>query len=231
MREGQAYQLDQAIEQGDDRAVARLLDTEPRLTGTPMPVGRDWGEEMWLGLHRAARLGRAEIVSALLDAGASIDARTRFRTPMHGRETALLIAARQGHAPVARLLLDRHADPDLLDATHRAALSHAAGAGHDDVVALLIERGAAVDPVDDQQRTPLHWAIVGGHATAAIALIDAGADVNHRCPKEPAGYTPLHRCVSVGDAMQAVAERLIKAGADQTLRDPRFGKTAGELRV
>ncbi|MFN3168579.1 MAG: ankyrin repeat domain-containing protein [Phycisphaeraceae bacterium] len=230
MREDLAYQLDRAIEHGDTAALGRLLDAEPRLTGTPIPVGRDWGEEMWLGLHRAAELGGAEIAAVLLDAGASIDARTRFRTPMHGRETALLIAARQGHTPVARLLLDRHAEPDLLDATHRGALSHAAGRGHDEVVGLLLERGVGVDQIDDQQRTPLHWAITGGHADAALALIDAGADVNHPCPKEPNGYTPLHRCESVGGAMLGVADRLIAAGADQTLRDPRFGKTAGELR-
>ena len=91
--------------------------------------------------------------------------------------------------------------------------------------------GCAVDPVDDSGRTPLHWAIAGGHAAVALALIKAGAEINHRCPKEPAGFTPLHRCATAGTAMDEVAEQLKQAGADTTLRDPRHEKTAADLRV
>lgn len=229
MREDQAAALDRAIESGDASALAGLLEGEPRLTGTPIPVKRDWGEEMWLGLHRAAERGEVQLVRLFLDAGASVDGRTRFRTPMHGRETALILASRGGHEEVVSLLLDRHAGVDLLDANHRSALSVAAQTGHGGIVDRLIGVGCAVDPVDDQGRTPLHWAIAGGHAAVAIALIEAGADVNHLCPKEPGGYTSLHRCASVGESMEAVAERLRQAGADATLRDPRYGKTAEDL--
>lgn len=229
MREDLAYQLSRVIDAGDAEGVARLLASEPRLTGTPIPVERDWGEEMWLGLHRAAELGRAEVSALLLEAGASIDSRTRFRTPMHARETALLIASRRGHERVVELLLTHHASTDLMDATHRSALSHAAGQGHAAIIRRLLTHRAELDPADDQQRTPLHWAIQGGHADSALALIDAGAAVNHACPKEPAGYTPLHRCVSVGESMRGVARRLLDAGADLTRRDPRHGKTPREL--
>ena len=223
--------MDQAIEADDASALADLLRAEPRLTGTPIPVKRDWGEEMWLGLHRAAEQGGLGLVRLLLDRGASIDARTRFRTPMHGRETPLILASRFGRADVAKLLLDRHAGVDLLDANHRSALSHAAEAGHTPIVERLIGFGAAVDPVDDSGRTPLHWAIAGGHVEIAIELIEAGADPNHLCPKEPMGYTPLHRCFSVNrPEMRHVVDHLVAAGADQTLRDPRHGKTASELR-
>ena len=228
MREDQAFAVDQAIGRGEAETLRALLSAEPRLTGTPVPVARDWGEEMWLPLHRAAERGGVGLVELLVEAGASIDARTRFRTPMHGRETALIVAARLGHAAVARLLLDHQADPGLLDATHRSALSHAAGSGHTGVVRLLCEARAPLDPVDDQRRTPLHWAIAGGHTEAALLLVGAGADVDHLCPKEPAGFTPLHRCASVGPAMDAVAERLVEAGADASRRDPRFGKTPAD---
>lgn len=229
MREDQAYAMDQAIERGDTAGLAALLEAEPRLTGTPIPVERDWGEEMWLGLHRAAQNGSVELVTLLLDAGASVDARTRFRTPMHGRATPLILASRAGHGEVVRLLIDRHSDTGLLDANHRSAISVAAEAGHVEIAHRLLGVGCMVDPVDDQDRTPLHWAIAGGHSEVAIALIEAGADVDHVCPKEPNGYTPLHRCVDVGTAMDGVADRLKVGGADQTLRDPRFGRTAAEL--
>lgn len=223
--------MDQAIERGDESVLAGLLTAEPRLTGTPIPVKREWGEEMWLGLHRAAERGGLALVALLLDAGASVDARTRFRTPMHGRETALMLASRQGHEAVVGLLMEGLAAVDLLDANHRSALSHAAEVGHTSVVARLIGVDCALDGVDDQGRTPLHWAIAGGHTASAIVLIEAGADMDHRCPKEPAGYTPLHRCASVGQAMDAVADRLRQAGADMTLKDPRFNQTADDLKA
>lgn len=229
MREDQAAAMDRAIQSGDEPALRTLLSDEPRLTGTPIPVPCGWGEEMWLPLHRAAERGEAALVAALLEHEASIDSRTRFRTPMHGRETALIIASRCGHAAVVGLLLEHHADKVLLDATHRSALSHAAAKGHGDVVNRLIEAHAALDTADDQQRTALHWAIQGGHARIALALIEAGADVNHRCPKEPGGYTPLHRCMSVGGSMRGVVDRLRQAGADDTVTDPRQGKTADQL--
>lgn len=229
MREDQAYAMDQAIGRGDAAALEALLSAESRLTGTPIPVRRDWGEEMWLGLHRAAEQGDAALVGLFLDHGASTDARTRFRTPMHGRETPMIIASRCGHGGIVKLLMDRHADLDLLDANHRSALSHAAQSGDKAVVACLLGAGCAVDPVDDQGRTPLHSAIAGGHVGCAFALIEAGSAVDHLCPKEPAGYTPLHRCASMGGAMDGVAQRLRQAGADAALRDPRFGKTAAEL--
>ena len=231
MREDQAFAMDQAIERGDAAALQALLQAEPRLTGTPIPVPRDWGEEMWLGLHRAAERGSEALAGLLLDAGASIDARTRFRTPMHGRETPLILAGRYGHDAVTELLLKRHADVGLLDANHRSALSHAAEAGHASIVERLVGTGCEVDPVDDSGRTPLHWAIAGGHVDVALRLIEAGAGVDHLCPKEPAGYTPLHRCASVGEALNPVADRLRLAGADTTLRDPRHGKSAADLHV
>lgn len=229
MREDQAYAVDQAIEQGDEAALAALLQAEPRLTGTTIPVTRDWGEEMWLPLHRAAQRGDLTLVRLLLDHGASIDARTRFRTPMHGRETPLILASRGGYDAVAALLLDRHAGLDLLDANHRSALTHAAETGRGEIVDRLIGFGCAVDPVDDSGRTPLHWAIQGGFDAIALKLIDAGADVNHPCPKEPSGFTPLHRCATMGSAMGAVAERLRAEGADPALRDPRFDRTADDI--
>lgn len=215
MREDVAYKMDQAIDAGDAASLGALLAQEPRLTGTPVPVARDWGEEMWLGLHRAAALGRDDLARLFLEAGASVDARTRFRTPMHARATPLLLAAGAGHEPVVGLLLAAGADPGLLDANHRDALGRAAEGGHAGVVRLLIDWGVTVDAVDDQGRTPLHWAIAGGHAEAALMLIEAGADVNHRCPKERGSPTPLARCVKMGGLMAGVRDRLIAAGAKE----------------
>lgn len=231
-REQRALALCAAVRGADRAVVEQLLAQWPELVNVYVVEPRDWGEEYWLALHYAAAGMDVAVARRLLEAGASPDSRTRFRTPMHARESAVLIAARHGHAELVRLLLDRHGQFEVRDSNHVSALSHAAAIGHAELVEILLGRGAMVDPVDDQQRTPLHHAIrggAGGHAAVARQLIDAGADVNHACPKEPGGYTPLHRCVSAGEAMVDVARRLLERGADPDAADPRFGKTPGDL--
>lgn len=229
MREDKAYATDRAIQQGDTAALLELLQNEPRLTGTAIPVQRDWGEEIWLPLHRACSLDRLEAAALLLQADASVDARTRFRTPMHARQTPLMLAAAGGFACIVELLLQHRADVHLIDANDRSALSHAAAAGHTQIIRRLIAAHAELDPVDEQHRTPLHSAIANGRVAAALALIEAGADPNHTCPKEPAGYTPLHRCASAGPTTDAIRDGLLQSGADPSLRDPRNQKTYLDL--
>lgn len=214
-----AFKMDQVITAGDVSELASLLSHEPRLTGTPIPVPREWGEEMWLALHRAVEQGKSGMVNLLLDSAASIDSRTRFRTPMHARETPLMIASRCGHETIVKDLIDRHAALDLLDANHCSALSHAAQKGHDTIVRRLLDAGCRVDTVDDQGRTPLHSSIAGGHVASALLLIEAGSDLGHRCPKEPAGTTPLHRCRSIGGKMDQVASYILDRQQNQPLSD------------
>ena len=50
-----------------------------------------------------------------------------------------------------------------------------------------------------------------------------------RCPREPASFTPLHRCVTLGLDRLECARMLLKKGADRTIRDPRWQKTPAEL--
>lgn len=230
-REQRALALCAAVRGADRAVVEQLLAQWPELVNVYVSEPRDWGEEYWLALHYAAAVGDVSVARRLLDAGASPDSRTRFRTPMHARESAVLIACKHGHAELVRLLLDRHGQFEVRDSNHISALSHAAAIGSEQIVDILLGRGAMVDPVDDQQRTPLHHAIRGGHAEVARQLIAAGADVNHLCPKEPGGYTPLHRCVTAGEAMVDVARLLLERGAERDAADPRFGKTARDLAV
>lgn len=228
-REQHALALCDAVRAGDRAVVEQVLSAHPEAVNVFVAQPRDWGDEFWLAIHYAAEAGEVWVGRRLLEAGASPDSRTRFRTPMHARESAVLIAAKHGHAEMVRMLLDRHGQFEGRDADHISALSHAAAIGSDEIVDILLGRGAMVDPVDDQQRTPLHHAIRAGHAEVAMRLIEAGADVNHRCPKDPGGFTPLHRCVTVGEAMLGVAEALVAKGVDLNATDPRFGKTAADL--
>lgn len=252
MRVSLAEQLRDVLLHQHLDAVDALLSESPGVLTQFLPEPRPWGEEQWLAVHYAAWLGDASAMRLLLRHGAGVDSRTRFDTPLHARETALSIAARSGHAMTAAVLMEHGAEPEVRDANNLSPLAHAARGGYIELVDLLIQHAVMVDPIDDQQRTPLHLAIYGSdaslpphndphakdatrpaspvdHPACAQALIEAQANINHLCPKEPDGYTPLHRCCAVGDAHLPTAKRLLEKGAEPHHPDPRFGHTALDL--
>ena len=255
MSSSPAEQLRDAILHQHLGVVDDVLHDQPRALTTFLPEPRTWGEEQWLPLHFAAWVGDASTVRLLLNKGATADSRTRFQTPLHARETALSIAARSGHTLAVAALIEHGGEPEVRDANNLGPLSHAARGGFIEVVDLLIQHAVMIDPVCDQQRTPLHLAIFGSdprhllsakpagagqrdvtrptsavdRAACAEALIDAGADLNFFCRKEPDGYTPLHRCVAVGEEHLPTAKLLLDRGAEPNHPDPRFGHTALDL--
>ncbi|MEM6750570.1 MAG: ankyrin repeat domain-containing protein [Planctomycetota bacterium] len=219
-------------------AVAAALEAGPRRVNTFVSESCSHGEEMWLPLHHAAEAGALGAMGLLLDGGGSPDCRSRFATPWHARATPLHLACAAGRAAAVGLLLARGASVEVRDALGRSPLHLAAGAGCAEAVDVLVSAGAMLDVVDGTGRTALHAAIAGagsggdagaGCVAGALRLIEAGADVDARCPQEPEGFTPVHRCVSVGEAMLAVVEAVLSKGADTGLRDPRDGRTAAEL--
>ena len=156
-----AYQLRDAILQQHIGTVDDLLRVDQDLLRTFLPEPCAWGDEQWLAFHYAARVGDASVLQVLLRHGAVVDCRTRFRSPLHARETALSIAAHRGHTPAVATLLEHGAEPEVRDANNLSPLAHAAHGGYAGLVDLLIQHAVAVDPVCDQQRTPLHDAILG----------------------------------------------------------------------
>jgi len=67
----------------------------------------------------AAANGRHETVGWLTDHGAGVNRRSTFGGPEHGEGvTALHLAAQCGHAGIVRLLLDRGADPNIVDGVY-----------------------------------------------------------------------------------------------------------------
>jgi Ankyrin repeats (3 copies)/Ankyrin repeat len=125
----------------------------------------------WTPLMIAAAEGHAETVSALVEAGANVNA-----TNALGR-TALTFASSYGLAAIVKVLLDHHADPNIIpkDSTGWTAVIAAAHNGHLEVVRLLLDHGADVSIQDKQGRTALAWAQAQGHADVALALREAAA--------------------------------------------------------
>ena len=105
--------------------VALLAFATPALAATPDD------------LLQAVRRGDLAGVRAALDGGVPVDAPFRYD------RTALSFAADRGHLEIARLLLDRGADPNKKDTFYGATpLDLAADKPHVAMVRLLLERGA-----------------------------------------------------------------------------------------
>lgn len=110
-------------------------------------------------LHLAAIRGYADNVRMLLDAGAPIDAQGGQGL------TPLMWAAQMGRDDVVKILLERHANPNIVEtfngstALMQAAASDRAGAS---IVQALVDAGADTAPVDDEGATALTWAIRRG---------------------------------------------------------------------
>jgi hypothetical protein len=88
-------------------------------------------------LLAATRKGDLAKVKALLDKGASVNAKSPYG------QTPLFFACDRGYSEIAKLLVDRGADVNVEDTFYHATpLSWAARKNHTDIVKLLIDHGA-----------------------------------------------------------------------------------------
>lgn len=125
-------------------------------------------------LHWAARHGDADLVTALVAAGALARVGTRF-----GAYTPLHLAAERGSAPVVRALVGAGAIVDAKTTTGATPLMFAAAAGDTGAIAALLDGGAAVNATEhDRLQTPLIFAAANNRLDAVKLLIARGADPN-----------------------------------------------------
>ncbi len=138
-------------------------------------------------LVMAAGAGHAEIVRALLDAGADPN--------QHGSDEtdALSATLMSGAEALTALLLERGANARAVSDEGHSALHLAAGQGTRGQVELLVARGAQVDACTADGRTPLFEACHWGKFETAQFLLQRGADANARGRDQA---TPLAALVS-----------------------------------
>ena len=169
-------------------------------------------------LHHAVRQGHAEVVQALLEAGADVNRLSADGT------SPLLIATINGHWDLGLFLLEHDADPNL-----------AAHSGIAPLFATINLRWVA----KTQYPQPLsHWNQAVNYLDYMGALIEAGADPNARITMrmwheeymeqrlvDPSGATPFWRAAY---GLDVIAMRfLVEHGADPTIRSvrPRSGRS------
>jgi len=205
---------------GDDAAVRRLLAEDPsRATATSPPYGGD--ALNYLALSKYLRLDPARTpafmrsATALLDAGA--DPNTGFwTTGQHPeRETALYGAAGVAHhAELTRLLLDRGADPNDVEAVYHSPETDDSAA-----MQLLVETGRVTpEHLSLMLIRKLDWHDYEG----AKYLLAHGADANHNRQR---GWFAIHHAIARDNDLKFI-ELLLDHGADPLLR--RDGATAIE---
>jgi ankyrin repeat protein len=143
---------------------------------------------MWAAAER-----HPDVVKLLVEHGADVHARSWEWQEMmavpphglpqynkvipHGRDTALLFAARAGDLESAKLLVSAGANVNDADAWGVSAVTMAAHAGFTDMVEWLLDRGADAN-AQAAGFGALHAAIMRRDARMATALIAHGADPN-----------------------------------------------------
>jgi ankyrin repeat protein/ketosteroid isomerase-like protein len=132
-------------------------------------------------LMAAVASGDIDGVRQLIAEGAEIDERFPFVNGFNDAHTPLLVAARDGHTEIARLLLDAGADVNAAEPTFGAVPLHkAVYNGHVDLTRMI----AAWPGVDlnfqgaTNGYTPLHDALWHGYDECARVLVDAGASLD-----------------------------------------------------
>jgi ankyrin repeat protein len=186
-------------------------------------------------LYIAAASGQTQVMEALLEAGAMLDAASPYGTPLtfaamtgsvpatrlllaRGASinparadgiTVLMLVSRAGSLEIVKELLRRKAGVHAKDIDGATPLIFAAREGHSDVGDALLAAGARVDDADSRGWTPLMYASVNGHAECVRLLLKHGANLNAR---ETQGRTPLLLAATYGDYPDVIRALLQGAG-------------------
>jgi len=153
-------------------------------------------------LHYAAFCGIQDIIEFLIvERSQDVNARGFGQNG-----TPLVVASREGHSAVARVLLEHGADTESRDDDTYSPLEWASEKGHVDVLKVLLEYSADMKARDKKMRTALHMASSYGQLATARTLLEHGADVD---AKSKHNGTPLHQAANEG-----VARVLLEYGAD-----------------
>ncbi len=189
--------LHEAASAGDADAVRAILASDPFRI-------RQRRESKTTALHGAAAGGHGEVVSLLLDASASPDARD------YGGSTPLHMAAAGGHREAASALLAAGAKPSPLNEAGDTPLHAAARGGHLEVARELLASGADPNAKSACGGTALHAAAAAGRHEMAELLLRHGALANARSTAHAEPWSPWDEARKAGHA--SLTDLLLRHG-------------------
>lgn len=188
------------------------LDTISRLIGARNEAKDD--EVLAQVLVPAVKTGNIREVERLIATGAAVNDRVPIADSLDDDYTPLGLAAREGQADTARVLLDAGADPRQVIGLFKGTPLHEASYfGYTDIIRAMMQNtghaGASAPEINAQGSyngfTALHDAVWHGHLEAAQALVDAGARLDLTTH---AGLTPRAMALLYGynDLAEFLAE-------------------------
>jgi ankyrin repeat protein len=162
-----------AVKRGDATAVKAMLAKKADVNGTDADGST--------ALHWAAQENQPVIAGMLIDAGAKVNAGTRYNI------TPLALAAKSGSAAIIERLLKAGVDPNSTSGEGETALMTASLNGNLETVKTLLVHEAKVNSVEPfRGQTALMWAAGEGNAKAAELLVEFGGNVK---AKSKNGFT------------------------------------------
>ena len=176
----------------------------------------------WTAVMKASFAGHTKTVEALLSFSQPNSAKLDNKN--NNGETALLLAAQEGHYEIFQALIGKRASIDVLDNDCSTALMKASQNGHKSIVKHLLDlkdlKIKLIERFDSKMNTPVMMAAQGGH-TEILKLLQTSADqADH--PYNVNFFnsrfeTALHYASLGGhiDTMNALFER----NADMTLKN------------
>ncbi|HQM73974.1 MAG TPA: tetratricopeptide repeat protein [Candidatus Saccharicenans sp.] len=183
-------------------------------------------------LQKAIQKGDIKKVTELLDKGANIN-EWNFGTP-------LIMAASSGKLEIAKLLIERGADLNVIGQNGWTALGCAAAEGHSEIVDLLISKGADVEQAIQGMKTWTEWSrslgtnldqklsqgvmliqkragqayYASGQYEKAAAAFRARIQADPREPQNYVGLAFSDLAIKKYDEAQAAAEAALKLAPD-----------------
>ncbi|XP_070779947.1 caskin-2-like [Enoplosus armatus] len=213
---GKEQDLLQAVKSGDlvstQKLLSKLKTNRNKLLGSTKRLNVNYQDsDGFSALHHAALTGTTELLSALLEAQATVDVKdSNGMRPLH-------YAAWQGKAESVLMLLRSGASVNGVSLDGHIPLHLAAQYGHYEVSEMLLQHQSNPCLVNKAKKTPLDLACEFGRVQVAQLLLSSNMVVallegERKEPTDSAFTTPLHLAARNGH--KDIIRLLLKAGID-----------------